>query len=141
MLDRIYQVLPNRQLIIIGLVFFHLLLAIVYFISDSFTGTGFDESVIYFLHTGVDGFETAGYRYLIISTALLIVLCLYVCTKLGKSRYLNHPANTGKTLGINFALITLLFSSQYLTPWPPSLYTILLLAKSQFQSNWQYLAT
>jgi len=109
MLDRIYQVLPNRQLIIIGLVFFHLLLAIVYFISDSFTGTGFDESVIYFLHTGVDGFETSGYRYLFISTALLIVLCLYVCIKLGKSRYLNHPANIRKTLRINFALITLLF--------------------------------
>jgi len=109
MLGKIYQLFPNRQSVIIGLGFFHLVLAIAYFISDSFTGTGFDESVIYFLHTGVDGFETSGYRYLFISTALLIVLCLYVCIKLGKSHYLNHPANTSKTLGINFALITLLF--------------------------------
>ncbi|MCP4216147.1 MAG: sulfatase-like hydrolase/transferase, partial [bacterium] len=109
MFDKIYLVFPNRQLIITGLVFSHLLLAIAYFISDSFTGTGFDESVIYFLHTGVGGFEAFGYRYLLVSTFLLIVLCLYVCIKLGKSRYLNHPANTGKTHGISFALITLLF--------------------------------
>jgi phosphoglycerol transferase len=109
MLDRIYQALPNRQLIIIGLVFFHLLLAIVYFISDSFTGTGFDESVVYFLSTGVDGLETSGYRYLLVSTAFLILLCLYVCIKLGKSRYLNHPVNARKALGINIALIGLLF--------------------------------
>ena len=109
MLGRIYQGFPNRQSVIIALGFFHLVLAIVYFISDSFTGTGFDESVVYFLHTGVDGFETSGYRYLFLSTALLIVFCLYVCIRLGKSRFLNHPDNAGKTLGINLALVALLF--------------------------------
>ena len=109
MLDRIYQALPNRQLVIIGLVFLHLSLAIVYFISDSITGNGFDESVIYFLHTGVDGLETSGYRYLMVSTAFLILLCLYVCIKLGRSRYLNHSGNAIKVLGVNVALGTLLF--------------------------------
>ena len=109
MLDRIYQVLPNRQLIIIGLVFLHLSLAIVYFISDSITGNGFDESVVYFLHTGVDGLEMSGYRYLLVSTGFLILLSLYVCIKLGRSRHLNHPQNAIKVLGFNAALITLLF--------------------------------
>jgi phosphoglycerol transferase len=109
MLDRIYQALPNRRLIIIGLVFFHLSLAIVYFISDSITGAGFDESVIYFLHTGVDGLETSGYRYLFVSTVLLILLCLYVCLKLGRSRFLRHPENAIKVLRVNFILIALLF--------------------------------
>jgi len=109
MLDKIYQVFPNRQLIIIGLGFFHLLLGIAYFISDSFTGTGFDESVVYFLHTGVDGFETSGYRYLFVSTVLLIFLCLYTCIKLGKISYFNNPVNVRKIVGINIALVTLLF--------------------------------
>ena len=109
MLDRIYQALPNRRLTIIGLVFFHLSLAIVYFISDSITGNGFDESVVYFLHTGADGLETSGYRYLFVSTVFLILLCLYVCIKLGRSRHLNHPENAIKVLGVNAALITLLF--------------------------------
>jgi len=109
MLHRIYQVLPNRQLIIIGLVFLHLLLAAVYFISDSFTGNGFDESVVYFLHTGADGLEMSGYRYLFVSTALLILLCLYFCIRLGGNRYLNHPKNAIKVLAANFGLVTLLF--------------------------------
>jgi len=109
MLDRIYQALPYRQLIIIGLVFLHLSLGIVYFVSDSFTGNGFDESVVYFLHTGVDGLETSGYHYLFVSSVFLILLCLYVCIKLGRIRYLNHPKNAIKVLAVNFALITLLF--------------------------------
>jgi phosphoglycerol transferase len=86
-----------------------LLLAAVYFISDSFTGNGFDESVVYFLHTGADGLEMSGYGYLFVSTALLILLCLYVGIKLGGSRHLNHSGNTTKVLGVNVALITLLF--------------------------------
>jgi phosphoglycerol transferase len=109
MLDRIYQALPYRQLIIIGLAFLNLSLVIIYFISDSFTGNGFDESVVYFLYTGVDGLETSGYRYLFVSTVFLILFCLYVCIKLGRSRYLNHSGNAVKVLGVNVALITLLF--------------------------------
>ena len=109
MLRRIYQLLPDRQLIIIGLVFFHLLLAITYLVSDSFTGNGFDESVVYFLHTGADGLDTSGYHYLFASTALLILLCPYFCIRLGRSHYLNHPQNAIKVLAVNFALITLLF--------------------------------
>ena len=109
MLDRIHRVLPNRQLIIIGLGFFHLLLIMAYFISDSFTGTGFDESVVYFLHTGVDGFETSGYRYLFVSTGLLILLSLYACIKLGKSSYFKNSHNARKLLAINVALVALLF--------------------------------
>jgi phosphoglycerol transferase len=99
---------PIRRWLLIGLMFVHCLLLITYFISDSFTGTGFDESVVYFLHTGTDGFETDGFRYLMISTALLVVLCLYLSVKVGKSRLLASPKNNGRALGINIGLVALL---------------------------------
>ncbi len=103
------KLLPSRQRWIAGFGFVHVLLALVYFISDSFTASGFDESVVYLLHTGVDGFETSGYRFLVGSTVLLLVTCLYVCIKIGKSRFLNNPENAGMALGISLALAALLF--------------------------------
>ncbi|MFT5221654.1 MAG: phosphoglycerol transferase, partial [Gammaproteobacteria bacterium] len=64
------------------LCFFHLFLVTAYFISDSFTGSGFDDSVIYFLITGADGFDLEGYSHLLYSTVALIGLALFISFRL-----------------------------------------------------------
>ena len=60
------------------LCFIHFFLVIAYFISDSFTGTGFDDSVIYFLVTGAEGFDLDGYSYLLYSSLALLGLVLLI---------------------------------------------------------------
>jgi phosphoglycerol transferase len=64
------------------LCFLHVLLLTGYYISDSFTGDGFNESVIYILSTGLDGFDVDGYLYLLVSTLSLMLLALYLCFRI-----------------------------------------------------------
>lgn len=60
----------------------HILLLTGYYISDSFTGDGFNESVLYILSTGLDGFAVDGYLHLLVSTLLLMLLALYLCFRI-----------------------------------------------------------
>ena len=62
--------------------FLHIVLLTGYYISDSFTGDGFDESAIYLLSTGLDGFDPDGYMYLLVSTIFLMLLALYLCFRI-----------------------------------------------------------
>ena len=100
---------PQRWLLA-SLLFLHCLLAIAWFISDSFTGSGFDESVVYFLHTGADGLSLSGFGYLIGSAVLLVMLCLVACWRFGRSRWLKTRGQSRGVLQINIALLALLFA-------------------------------
>lgn len=100
--------LKNSQKLFSALLFLHALLITVYLISNSFTGRGFEESVIYLVYTGVEGLELEGYRYLIFSTGLLLLLALYLCIKAPNYWQTYHQLSANFKGGINLVLIVFL---------------------------------
>ena len=100
----------SQRWLLASLLFLHCLLAIAWFISDSFTGSGFDESVVYFLHTGADGLSLSGFGYLIGSAGLLLILCLLAFIRFGRSHWLKTRSHYRGVLRINITLLALLFA-------------------------------
>ena len=107
---KVFSKYQMRRWLFVGFVFVHCLLIIAYYVSDSFTGTGFDESVVYFLQTGAEGVDMSGFGYLIGSTLLLIVVSLYACYRISRIRFLSNPANNTRLLQLNIVLVALLLA-------------------------------
>ena len=91
-----------------SLFFLHITLITAYYISDSFTGRGFDESVIYIFYSGIEGLEASGYAYLLISTLFFLLLALYLSIRIpNRWQFLRNLKNTRKSC-LNSALIIFL---------------------------------
>lgn len=63
---------------------------VLYKASDHFTGFGFNESVIYHVFYGIQGFDISLYLEIIIGLCIVIILFTYISFKLPK-KLIKHP--------------------------------------------------
>ena len=128
---------PTGKLSVLALVCLYLLVTILYFVSDYFTGKGFNESVLYHLYVGVQGAGFREYTNIILAAFLFLGIGIagtYFFVLMGKQ------ADSSRHTAISTATLYLLIIAAIVLS-PVSIYLVDALSTEQKSDFYLYYRT